>query len=80
MPNFVSLTHLVRLFSIYGFLFKSLINKNCHNSRISNDIHKTRGPVTSLDKRSTIVSERLENDAKSSIYYVNVIFSIYGLI
>ena len=78
MSNFASLSHLVSLFSNYELLFKSLINENCHNSRISNDIHETHGPVTKLDQRNTIISEKLENDVKSAIYYVTVIFPNYG--
>ena len=36
-------------FLIFG---QSLINKNCHNSRTSNDIDMKLGQVTKLDKRN----------------------------
>ena len=35
-----------------GFLVKSLINKNCHNSRTSNNIDMKLGPVTKIDKET----------------------------
>ena len=38
-------------FQIFG---QSLMNKNCDNSRTSNDIDLKLGPVTKCDKRNTI--------------------------
>ena len=37
-------------FQIFG---QSLMNKNCDNSRTSNDIDMKLGPVTKCDKRNT---------------------------
>ena len=37
-------------FQIFG---QSLTNKNCDNSRTSNDIDMKLGPVTKCDKRNT---------------------------
>ena len=44
---------------IFTPLAKSLINKNCYKSRISNDINMKRGPVTKLDNRTTVTSKNL---------------------
>ena len=66
MPNLVSLTcHNLEvlkktqagLFPSSGFLVKSIINKNCHNSRTSNDIDTKLGPVTKLDERNMTISK-----------------------
>ena len=35
-----------------GLLVKSFINKNCHNSRTSNNIDMKLGPVTKIDKET----------------------------
>ena len=44
--------------SISRFL-ESLIKKNRHNSRTSNDIDMKFGPVTQRDKRNTATSKKL---------------------
>ena len=38
------------------------MNKNCHNSRTSNDISKKHGPVTKVDKRKTKTSKKRRID------------------
>ena len=38
------------VFSIPKFLVRSLTNKNCHNSRTSNDIKMKLGPLSKLDE------------------------------
>ena len=38
---------------------QSLINKNCHNYRTSNDIDMKLGPVTELDKRNKATSKKI---------------------
>ena len=62
MPNLISLTHLnlqilhknqTEIFIISGFLVKSLIKKNCHNSRTSNVIDMKLEPLTRLTKENT---------------------------
>ena len=47
--------------AIYDFLIpgQSLVNKNCCNSRTSNDIDVKLGPVTKLDKRNNATSKNL---------------------
>ena len=57
---------------------QSLIKKNCHNSRISDDIDMKLGPVTKLDKRNKTTSKKFDNDVMSENCDVIVIFSIYG--
>ena len=41
---------------------QSLLNKKCNHSRTSHDIDIKVGPVTTLDKRSTATSKKIEND------------------
>ena len=50
---------------------QSLIKKNCHNPRTSNDICMKLGTVTKIDKRNKIPSKKFSGD-------VIVIFAIYG--
>ena len=49
----------MEVFSISGFIVKSLINKDCPNSRTSDVIDITLGPLTKLDKRNTKRSKKL---------------------
>ena len=87
MPNMVLLTHFSLqildktqsgIFLISEFLLKSLINKNCHNSRTSNDIDMKLGPVTKLDRKNMGTPKQFDDDAASANYSVIVIFPIYG--
>ena len=87
MPNLVSLTGPslqildkteTGVFTISGFLVKSLINKNGHNSRTSNDIVMKLGPVTKLDKRNRATSKKFVDDFVLTNYDVVVFFPIYG--
>ena len=55
-----------------------LINENCHNSRTSDDIDITLGPVTKLDKRNKTTSKEFDDDIISTDCDVIVIFPIYG--
>ena len=48
-------TH-TRVFSISS---QSLINKNCHNSRTSNDIDMKLGSATKLDKKNTAILNKI---------------------
>ena len=68
VPNPVSLTH--SSLKIFGrnsdrgnsnvrISGQSLLKRNCHNSRISNDIDMKLEPVTTLDKRNTIMSKKI---------------------
>lgn len=41
----------IELFSISGFLVKSLVNKNCLNYRTRNDINMKFEPLSKLDLR-----------------------------
>ena len=49
------------VFLIFEFL-ANLLQKSCHNSRISNDLDVKLGPVTKLDKRNTATSEKLDDE------------------
>ena len=62
MPNSVALTRpnpqildkiQTVVFSITGFLVKSLTNEDCLNSRTSNDTDMKLGPLSNLDKKIT---------------------------
>ena len=68
MPNLVSLTGSIfqilkkpqtEVFSISGLLVKSLINKDCHNSRTGNNIKMKYEPMIKLEKRSMTTSRNL---------------------
>ena len=61
----------MKVFPNSGFLVKSLIKENCHNSRTSDDIDMKLGPVTKPYKRNKKTSKNFESD-------VTVISSIYG--
>ena len=87
MPNLVSLSQpslqiLVKtqtvVFSIYGFRVKQLINKNCHNSRHSNDIDMKLEPANKLDKKNTATAKQFDDDVMPANYDVIVIFSVYS--
>ena len=47
------------LLSISGFIVKSLINKDYHNSKTSDDIDMKLGPLAKLDKRNTEMATKL---------------------
>lgn len=47
------------VFLISGFLIKFRLNKNCHNSRSTNDIDMTLSQVTKLYKNNTATSKNL---------------------
>ena len=82
MPNLVSLNHpslqilektQPTVISLFGFLVKSLINKNCHNSRTSNDADMKLGPLTKIDKKNTVTSRKIyENLVSEPRFLVNL--------
>ena len=45
---------------------QSLIKRNCHNSRTSDDIDMKLGPVTKLDKRNKTTSKKFDDDVMSA--------------
>ena len=59
-----------------GISDKSLINKNCHNSKTSNDIDMKFGPVARTDKRNTATSKGFDNDVMSASFNVTGQFGI----
>ena len=61
-----------------GFLFKSLIKENFHNSRTSHDIDMKLGPVTKIYKKNKTTLKNLDDNVISKNCDVIVIFSIYG--
>ena len=67
-----------RVFPNSGFLVKSLIKENCHNSRTSDDIDMKLGAGTKLYKRNKTTSKRFDDDVMSKNYDITVIFSIYS--
>ena len=64
-----------RVFSISGFLVKSLISKNCPNSKTSNNIDMKLGPVTKLDEKNTTTSKKFDDDVVLANDDVIVTFS-----
>ena len=66
------------LFSISRFLVKSLMNKNCYNSKTSNHIAMKLSPITKLDKRKATTPKTLDDDVMLANQGVIVSFSIYG--
>ena len=44
---------------------QSLIKRNCHNSRISDDIHIKLGLVTKVEQKNKATSKMFENDVMS---------------
>ena len=66
------------VFPISGFLVKSLIKENCHNSRTSDDTDMKHGPVTKLYKRNKTSSKNVDDGIMLENCDIIVIFSIYG--
>ena len=56
----------------------SLIKRNSHNSRTSDDIDMKLGPVTKFDKRNKTTLKTFDDDIMSENCDNIVIFSIYG--
>ena len=80
MSNLVSLTclSLKKLGSDFRDLGQSLINENCHNSKISIDTDKKLESVTKLDEGNTTTSKRFHNVVMLGSWDAIVIFLIYG--
>ena len=57
---------------------QSLINENCHNSRISNDIVMKLGSITKLCKRNTVTSKEFDDDFMLLKCDIIIFFPIYG--
>ena len=83
MPNLVFITRPslqilgktgISDFKISG---QSLIKRNCHNPRPSDDIDTKLGPVTKIDKRNKM-SKKLDDDVISENFDAITIFPIYG--
>ena len=66
------------IFLISAFLVKSHINKNCHNSRTSDDIYMKLGPITKLAKKNAATSKKFDDDVLSINYDFILSFRIYG--
>ena len=62
------------MFPIYGFLVKSLITKNYHNSRTSNDINMKLESLTKIDNRRQEIDQRVMPATYKWIF----VFLIYG--
>ena len=58
--------------------FLAFFKKNCHNSRIKDDISMKLWPVTKLDKGSTGMSTKFSDNFMSANCYVIVNFLIYS--
>ena len=56
---------------------QSLINKNCHNYRTTNDISMKLRSITKLDKRNPSMSNKFHDDVMLANCDVIVIFLIY---
>ena len=57
---------------------QSLMNKNCHNSRTSDDVDIKLGPVTKFDKRNTATLQKIVDGVISKNCGNIFIFRIYG--
>ena len=57
---------------------QSLIEKNCNNSKISDDIHMKLGLVIKLDNRNKTASKKFDDEVMSANCEVIVFFPIYG--
>ena len=64
-----------RVVSISGFPVKSFINKNCPNSKTSNNIDMKLGPVTKLGEKNTTTSKKFDDDVVLASDDVIVTFS-----
>ena len=53
------------------------MNKNCYNSRTSNDIDIKLGTLSQLEKKSTIKSKEFDDDVILTNYDPIIIFLIY---
>ena len=89
VPNLGSLTRTrspildkipTRVFSISRFLNKAFKNKNCHNSKTSNEIEMKLGPLSKLETRNMKYNnaKKFKDEVLSANYDVIVIFPIYG--
>ena len=56
---------------------QSLITRNCHNYRTSDEFDMKLEPVTKLDKKNSIMSKTFDDDAMSENCDVIAIFPIY---
>ena len=65
------------VFPTSGFLVKSLIKENCHNSRTGDDIDMKLGPVTKLDRRNKTTSKKFDVNVMSTNCDIIVTFPIY---
>ena len=74
MPNLVTLASSsprilhklqVGVFSISRFFVESLINKNCHNSRVSGDVDMKLGLLSELGNRNKMASKKIDDNAIS---------------
>ena len=61
-----------------GISGQSLINRNCHNFRTSDDIDMKPGAVTKVNKRNKTKSTKADNDIMLETCDVIVIFPNYG--
>ena len=57
---------------------QSIIKGNCDNSRTSDDIDMTLGPINKLDKKNKTTSKKFGDDVKLENCDFLVIFAIYG--
>ena len=55
---------------------RSLIKRNCHNTRVSDDIDMKLGPVTKFDKRNNV--KKFDGDVMSEDWDFIEIFPIYS--
>ena len=67
------------VFPISGFLVNPF-QKNCDDSRTSNDIDMKLGPVTKLDKKNMATSKKFDDDVLLANYVVIVIFQIMAIL
>lgn len=66
------------VYSISKFLIKSLINKNCLNSRTIYDIGMKLESLSKLGKRNTTTLKKIKDNVMPVNYDIIVIILIYG--
>ena len=70
--------HSYRGLSNFQISSLSSVNKNWHDTRISNDVNMKLGPMTKLGKRNTAMSKKIDDDDMSASYDVIDIVFFYG--
>lgn len=66
------------VFLIFGVLIKSSLNKNCHRWVTSNDIKMKLRPLSQIEKKNTMISNKFDDEVMSVKYDVIITFPMNG--